>query len=129
MSEIKNGRYVEYGSVFYYLNDELHREDGPAVINSKENRRLYVNDVRNRDDNYVFPDPVDGEKSWFLNDKLHREDGPAYEGSYINIPDKWYLNGVQYTEEEFNQWLVKKNLNEKLHENLSHKAKIKRSKI
>jgi hypothetical protein len=46
----------------------------------------------------VYPS---GNKHWFLNDKYHREDGPAVEcasGYWI-----WYLNGKEYTEQEFNE--------------------------
>jgi hypothetical protein len=39
----------------WYLNDKLHREDGPACKYS------------------------DGSKYWYLNGKLHRKDGPAVE--------------------------------------------------
>jgi hypothetical protein len=59
-----------------YLNGNLHREDGPAVI---------------------WPD---GRQFWYLNGKLHREDGPA-----IIRPDgsqEWWLNDKNITEDEFN---------------------------
>ena len=61
----------------WYLNDELHREGGPAI------------------------EYYDGTKEWYLNGKQHREDGPAFED-----PDgtkEWYLNGEEYTEKEFNK--------------------------
>ena len=52
--------YIEYtvrvyknGNTEWWLNGELHREDGPAVECS------------------------DGTKSWYLHGKRHREDGPA----------------------------------------------------
>ena len=62
------------GDKWWYLNDNLHREDGPAVE--------YVN----------------GDKYWYLNDNLHREDGPAIE---LADGDKWwYLNGKELTEQE-----------------------------
>jgi hypothetical protein len=60
----------------WYLNDKLHREDGPAIEYS------------------------DGSKSWYLNGKLHREDGPAIEWANGS---KWrYLNDQYFTEAEFN---------------------------
>jgi hypothetical protein len=62
------------GDKYWYLNDKLHREDGPAV------------------------EYADGRKYWYLNDKRHREEGPAIEGA---AGDKyWYLNGKSMTEEE-----------------------------
>ena len=65
---IKNG-LIEYanGDKAWYKNDELHREDGPAVECS------------------------DGSKVWYKNDKLHREDGPAIE--WADGDKYWYKNG------------------------------------
>ena len=62
------------GTKFWYLNDNLHREDGPAIE--------YAN----------------GSNFWFLDGKRHREDGPAVE--FTNGDKYWYLNGKGVTEEE-----------------------------
>ena len=62
------------GAKSWYLNDQLHREDGPAV------------------------EYADGSKFWYLNDQLHREDGPAVE--WDNGTKYWYLKGKRVTEEE-----------------------------
>lgn len=51
----------------WYLNGDLHREDGPAV-------ELSV-----------------GTKYWYINGELHREDGPAVE--YYNGSKQWWING------------------------------------
>jgi hypothetical protein len=64
------------GTKRWYLDDKLHREDGPAV------------------------EYADGIKRWFLNDKLHREDGPAVE---YTDGRAWYLNGVEYSEAEWHK--------------------------
>ena len=64
------------GSKEWFLNGELHREDGPAVESGN------------------------GTKYWFLNGELHREDGPAIE--YAAGSKHWYLNGKELTEAEFN---------------------------
>ena len=54
----------------YYLNDILHREDGPAV------------------------ERVNGTKEWYKNGELHREDEPAIE--FANGEKLWYLNNKCY---------------------------------
>ena len=64
------------GTKYWFLNDELHREDGPAI------------------------ERADGSKYWYLNDKCHREDGPAVE--YADGNKAWYLNDEELTEAEFN---------------------------
>ena len=65
------------GDRFWYLNDELHREDGPAV------------ELNN------------GNKEWWLNGERHREDGPACEWNTGN--KYWFLNGGELTEKKFLQ--------------------------
>ena len=62
------------GGKLWYLNGELHREDGPA--------REWAN----------------GTKIWHLHGKLHREDGPAVE--HADGAKEWYLDGKKVTEEE-----------------------------
>ncbi len=42
-----------------------------------------------------------GDKAWRLNDQRHREDGPAREWS--DDSKWWYLNGQEYTEDEYYQ--------------------------
>jgi hypothetical protein len=73
---MKNGLIIDnYGVKYYYLNDLLHREDGPA----KEWRN--------------------GDKEWWINGKRHREDGPAVE---FENGDKWYyLENQRYSEQNY----------------------------
>ena len=63
------------GTKEWFLNGELHREDGPAFEGTY------------------------GSKYWYINGELHREDGPAIECA--NGDKYWYLNDVKYTEEEY----------------------------
>jgi hypothetical protein len=58
------------GTRKWWLNGELHRQDGPAVEWS------------------------DGSREWYLNGELHRQDGPA-----IELPNgtcAWWLNGKRF---------------------------------
>jgi hypothetical protein len=66
-------KVYEDGDRFWYLNGELHREDGPAVECSN------------------------GTRKWYLDGQLHREDGPAIE--YADGTRFWYLHGNRVTEE------------------------------
>ena len=70
-------REVDRVGTVRYRNsdDQLRREDGPAVERS------------------------DGSRMWFLDGKLHREDGPAVERP--NGTRFWYRNGERLSEEEF----------------------------
>jgi hypothetical protein len=71
--------------ISYYADGVLHREDGPAI----EHRSGIV--------------------IWYRHGLRHREDGPA--AIYPALPSAatptsgfncWYLNGVRYSEEEYN---------------------------
>ena len=66
---------IANGGQFWYHNDQLHNEQGPAVV------------------------LVSGTKYWYLNGELHREDGPAVE--YANGTKDWWINGKKLTEEEY----------------------------
>jgi hypothetical protein len=58
------------GNKYWYLNDKLHREDGPAV-------------------EFKF-----GTNGWYLNGIRHRLDGPAIE--FSDGTKVWMLNGIEY---------------------------------
>lgn len=66
---------VWLGGTEWYLNDQRHREDGPAV------------------------EGCGGRKEWWFNGQRHRADGPAVEDA--NGGKAWYLNGKLHGEEEF----------------------------
>jgi len=81
---MKNGKYIDSdGSQYWYKDDELHREDGPAVI---------------------WPN---GTQFWYINGKYHREDGPA-----IIRPDGtqyWYINDKEITN-DITIWAKERNI-------------------
>lgn len=67
----------------WYLGDNLHKENGPAVA------------------------MADGTKEWWIDGKRHREDGPA-----IIFPDgqkKWFLEGKSIAEDDFHKIIAEKN--------------------
>jgi hypothetical protein len=82
----------------WFLNDELHREDGPACEYSIGDKLWYLNDKLHREDGPAC-ELSNGDKIWYLNGKRHREDGPAIENS--NGSKYWYLNNKVLTEKEF----------------------------
>lgn len=105
MSEVKNGKHEDSGFIFWYVNGLLHREDGPAAVGLD----------------------VD---CWYINGMRHREDGPAVEYEIGSEYDnEWWINGIQFTEQEFIQWKEKKKLNEKLHFTLEERPVHKKCKI
>ena len=59
-----------FGDRFYYANNKLHREDGPAI------------------------EWANGDKSWYKNGDPHRVDGPSIE--HNNGAKRWWLNGIFY---------------------------------
>jgi hypothetical protein len=82
----------------WYLGENLHREDGPAIEYVSGSKEWWRNGNLHREDGSAV-EYADGYKSWYLNGKRHREDGPAVE--WADWYKSWYLNGVKYTEEQF----------------------------
>ena len=104
---MNNMSYIEYtvrvydnGNKYWYLNGELHREDGPAIEWYDGCKEWYVNGKLHREDGPAI-EYTNGSKHWYLNGTRHREDGPAIE-RYDGVK-YWYLNGIEYTEKEFDK--------------------------
>lgn len=87
------------GSKSWFLNDKLHREDGPAIERVDGTKLWLIEGHFHREDGPACEYP-DGTKFWYRRNKLHREDGPASEWNDGN--KFWFLNGAEYTEAEFN---------------------------
>ena len=92
----EDGPAVEWnnGSKEWWLNDKLHREDGPAVEYSYGHKSWYLNGKRHREDGPAV-EWSNGDEYWLINGKLHREDGPAAE--YTNGDKHWFINGKKVT--------------------------------
>jgi hypothetical protein len=88
------------GTREWYLNDKLHREDGPAFECSNGGKIWYLNGKIHREDGPAA-EWMSGGKEWYLNGERHREDGPA--SKWANENKLWFLNGIKLTEEEFLQ--------------------------
>ena len=76
---MRNGLVIySNGDKYWYKNDKLHRENGPAV------------------------ESPNGDKAWWINGKCHRVNGPALE--YADGKKVWYINGTRLdcsSQEEF----------------------------
>ena len=88
----------EYGTKCWYLNDKLHREDGPTIECANGSKCWYLDGKLHRVDGPAV-EYVNGRKEWYLNGKFHRTDGPAIE--LATGTKYWFLNGVEYTKAEW----------------------------
>jgi hypothetical protein len=87
---MKQGLIIDKdGTKSWFLNGELHREDGPAIEYKNGSKAWYINGKLHREDGPAVENS-NGDKGWFLNGIHHREDGPAVE--YISGYKAWYLN-------------------------------------
>lgn len=64
---------------------------------------------------------------WIHNNAIHNDSGPAIE--YAHGTKLWYLFGIQVSEKDVEIFNSKKQLNQKLQENLADKNKEKNKKI
>ena len=87
-------------TAWFNENDQLHREDGPAVEYEDGGKFWYLNGELHREGGPAI-EYEHGSKQWYKNGKRHREDGPAVE-SYDGHK-YWYLNDKFLTEQEFNE--------------------------
>jgi hypothetical protein len=92
------------GYIKYTKNNELHREDGPAVEwpsieGDNGHQAWYLNGKRHRENGpAVFH--VNGDIEWYYHGALHRENGPAIESTIdgtIKIYE-WYLHDMRHRE-------------------------------
>ena len=86
------------GTKHWYLNNNFHREDGPAVEYTDGTKYWYLDGNLHRSDGPAIEHP-NVTNEWYLNGKRHREDGPAVE-CYTGTK-RWYLGGASYTEAEW----------------------------
>jgi len=85
MQNVLFGRYTDAdGNKFWYVNNELHRVDGPAII---------------------YPD---GHQEWWINGKRHREDGPAVT-NMIGYQE-WWVNNNRISDEDIIEWQKQYNI-------------------
>ena len=85
-------RVSDNGDRHWFLNDKLHREDGPAIEYADSHKEWYFNGKCHRE-NGPAVEYADGTKHWYLNGMRHREGGPAVECS--NGAKIWWLHGKQ----------------------------------
>ena len=111
------------GSKYWFLNDKLHREDGPAIEWEDGTKKWFLNGQLHREDGPAS-EWANGTKFWYLNGKLHREDGPAVE--YADGDKYWCLNDTWMTEEEHQQQTnpVKELTVAEIEALLGHKVKV-----
>jgi len=110
------------GSKAWWLNGKLHREDGPASEYASGYKEWWLNGERHREDGLPAIEWSDGSKYWWVNGKLHREDGPACE--YASGYKEWWVNGKQLTEAEFNNSKTKELTVKQIEKLLGYSVKV-----
>jgi len=109
---VKNGQIhredgpaiIDGDSQYWYKNGKVHRDDGPAIIHPSGEQSWYKNGERHRDDGPAIIG-ADGSQSWYKKGKVHREDGPAI--IWANGTRFWCLNGKIYSREDYYRKLHK----------------------
>lgn len=80
------------GTIIWYKDDQVHREDGPAVLKINGIQQWYKNGkLHNENGPATITGNQDGAQRWYINGELHREDGPAIK--LENGETRWYING------------------------------------
>lgn len=89
---------IQAGDVIYFLNNKLHRKNGPAFIRITELYIWVLNGVVHRDNDLPAVESFDDSlKIYFKNGLKHRLNNPAeINGKEI----KYWVNGIHYDDEE-----------------------------
>lgn len=124
--DLHEGQNIRFEDIVWIKNGKAHREDGPAIEHKLGYTAWYFEGQKHR-----LGGPAiiweSGDEEWFVHGLRHCEDGPAY--IEANGTKEWWINGIELTEEQFNQWLAKKKLNEELQSTLQEKPSVKKHKI
>lgn len=150
MNDKKTGCFTINGNSYWYLDGLLHNHEGPAVIWSNGTKEWYQNGLQHRLNAPAVTDPngheewwsrgklhreggpavtyADGTQEWWWEGTLHREDGPAVTSTFSDYCE-WHVHDVEMTEEEFNIWVSKNKLHQKLLTKLEAKDDDKKTKI
>ena len=78
-----------YGTKGWYLNDQLHRINGPAIEYANGDRVWYLNGKYHREDGPAV-EHANGDRVWYLNVQLHRINGPAVEYEVLLKMQSYY---------------------------------------
>jgi len=81
-----------YGTERWYLNGQLHRTDGPAVVYADGTQEWLINGQLHRPDGPAATQP-DGYEAWYLNGQRHRLDGPAR--TWSDGTQEWWVDDEQ----------------------------------
>lgn len=115
--------YLIKGASFYYKNNKLHREEGPAYV-PEQSKSLY----RNLSDHNLYKrvtihDLKESDVVYPIYNKL-------FNGFYLSNTPLFFLEGIQYEKSDFKVKAEKFKLNRELqkkmpiHESTSKKMKI-----
>lgn len=112
------------GTLYYFKNGLLHRENGPAIINSMDKGK----DLNLSDESLYTKEitPYSKEATYLEDDELWEY--PVY----LFISTSYYLNGIQYSKEEFTARKLRKELAIELENQLTHTqepTEAKRTKV
>lgn len=122
---MKNGRYESNGTVEFYKDDKLHRDDDlPAVINADGYKFWYSKGELHREGKPAIQGP-EGDQAYYFNGKLHNEEGPALTNKFGK--QEWHIDGIQYTQQEFNDIMRAREVCEKYGKSLEPQ-KLQRAK-
>ena len=96
------------GTKWWYLNENLHRDDDlPAIEFTNGSKVWYNNGSRHRDNDEPAVEYFGFGKEWWVHGKCHRIKGPAIE--YVDDSKYWYINGKLidcHSQKEFEKHLM-----------------------
>lgn len=123
-------KYVVYirkdGTRFYYKNNKLHRESGPAIVISDDKDKYTKLDDDSLYEKTFQPVLVDVREDMYEVVKFPNGKIVTYETTMtFYIFSQYYLDGMKYSEKEFQTIKLKENMEKDLAEKLENSKRIK----
>lgn len=96
---MKQGKIIdEDGTEYWFKNNLLDREDGPAIISKDGSEYWYKNGKQHRKEGPTATHP-NGSKYWHKDGKQHHENGPAIIRGDGSV--EYFLNDKRIKEEDY----------------------------
>jgi len=107
---IEDGEYYVDGIRRWFVDNELHREDGPAVVMDNGSEFWFKDGKRHRIGGpaAIVPSGINGDnesgEGWYLDGVSHRLDGPST--TYDDGSTLWCVYGQIVDSEREQSWLT-----------------------
>lgn len=90
-------------------NNEIHRENGPAIEHCTGSKEYWIKGKLHRSDGPAITNSNNTIHQWYYNGFRHRDNGPAIENINDSNDNEYYFNNIKYKKDEYQQIINNQN--------------------